>query len=139
MSDPELLVVEAPGTVEVIELAGDSLGLVEVVLTDCLAIEAPAAVEVVELASAVIELVEVAEQGPAGPPGGESMPVTKRVDFVGDTVIYRGEAAPGSQEANPVWRIVRITLDGDDIAEQFAGGDAQFAHAWSDRAVLIYS
>lgn len=139
MSDPELLVVEAPGPVEVVELAGDSLGLVEVVLTDCLAIEEPAAIEVVELASAVIELIEIAEQGPAGPPGGESMPYSKRVDFVGDTIVYKGEAAPGSSEADPVWRIVRITVDGDDIAEHYAGGGAQFAHVWLDRAALSYS
>jgi len=69
---------------------------------------------------------------------------SRRVDFLGDTVIFRGEAAPGSSESDPVWRIRRFTFvtgpDGkQDVNEAWAGGTAAFDKAWVDRATLGYS
>lgn len=67
----------------------------------------------------------------------------RRIDFVGDTVIYKGEAAPGTADTTPAWRINRIvftpTPDGkQDVSETWAGGTADFVHAWTDRETLEY-
>ena len=69
--------------------------------------------------------------------------MSRRSDFVGENIIYRGEAAPGSSESSPVWRIKRIEFvngfDGkQDIDEKWAGGNADFVNAWVDRATLGY-
>lgn len=67
-------------------------------------------------------------------------PMSRRTDFVGTTVIYSGEAAPGALESAEVWRIRRFTFSPDgDTVEQFAGGTSDFVHAWDDRAALDYS
>lgn len=72
--------------------------------------------------------------------GTNSTDYTTRVDFVGETVIYRGEAAPGSDEAAAVWRIRKITFAPDgDVSTVYANGSAEFAHVWADRATEIYS
>lgn len=67
------------------------------------------------------------------------MPYAKRIDTVDDETIYKGEAEPGSAEADPVWRISRINLIDEDINETWAGGNADFANAWADRAALEYA
>jgi hypothetical protein len=69
--------------------------------------------------------------------------LSRRTDFVGDTVVYRGEAAPGASETSAVWRIKKIEFvtgeDGkQDVNEYWAGGDATFTNAWADRATLGY-
>lgn len=68
---------------------------------------------------------------------------SRRADFVGDTIIYRGEAAPGAVESDPVWRIKRIEFtlgtDGNqDVIETWAGGTDGFVNRWSDRLSLGY-
>ena len=63
----------------------------------------------------------------------------RREDFVGDTTLYRGEAAPGSLDSAAVWKIKRVTFSPDgDVTTQFAGGSSDFVHAWADRATLEY-
>ena len=99
-------------------------------------------VVVVETAPSVqfIE-VEVGIPGPPGPPGpatGETMPYAKRTDFVGDDVIYKGEAEPGSPESDAVWRISKITFVDEDATEQWAEGNANFDKAWSSRLNYNY-
>lgn len=69
--------------------------------------------------------------------------LSRRSDFVGESIIYRGEAAPGSLESDSVWRIKKITfvVDADgkqDIDEKWAGGNADFTNAWSARTSLEY-
>ncbi|PKO27969.1 MAG: hypothetical protein CVU32_01805 [Betaproteobacteria bacterium HGW-Betaproteobacteria-5] len=69
--------------------------------------------------------------------------LSRRADFVGDTILYRGEAAPGADENAAVWKIKRVEFvvvpDGKtDILEKFASGTADFVNAWSDRAALEY-
>lgn len=65
--------------------------------------------------------------------------LARRVDFVGETLIYRGEAAPGTDETDAVWRIKRVVFGPDgDVTETWADGGSAFAHAWADRAALNY-
>lgn len=75
--------------------------------------------------------------------GTGDTPQGRRVDFVGDTIIYRGESAPGTDDSAPAWRIKKIIftpgLDGkQDVSETFAGGNADYVNAWTDRATLNY-
>ena len=70
--------------------------------------------------------------------------LSRRLDFVGENTIYRGEAQPGASESSPVWRIKQITFftgpDGkQDIDEKWAGGNADFSNAWSTRSTLEYT
>lgn len=95
---------------------------------------------VVELDAATI--VVAGYQGPPGPPGisEEDVVYSKRIDFISDSVLYKGEAAVGSNEVNPVWRIRRITVGVDgDVTEVWAGGSADFIHSWVNRAGYSYS
>ncbi len=63
----------------------------------------------------------------------------KQIDFVGETVIYKGEAVPGSLTSASVWRVRKLTLTGDDVAETWADGDSNFDNVWDDRVSLSYS
>ena len=75
----------------------------------------------------------------ASTPVEGTMPYAKRSDVDG-TFIYKAEAAPGSQDEDPVWRIWRIELIGDegDLEERWAEGTAEFSFAWTDRLTLNY-
>ena len=65
---------------------------------------------------------------------------SRREDFATDTLLYRGEAAPGSAETAPVWKIKRIEFSPDgDVTTKFALGTSGYVHAWADRATLDYS
>lgn len=83
--------------------------------------------------------------GPAGKDGKdgiaeEDIVYAKRVDFVGETVIYKGEAAVGSADSAPAWRIRRIVLASDsDVTETWASGTADFDKTWDNRANYSYS
>jgi hypothetical protein len=86
-------------------------------------------------------IVSEAVQGPAGPPGiaEEEMVYAKRVDWVDENTLYKGEATPGALEDAPVWRIRRLTInEAGDVTEQWAGGNAQFNKVWNDRSQLTY-
>lgn len=92
-----------------------------------------------------VHLVFACDQGPPGPPGpvgigGEEMPYSERTDFVGDDVIYRGYAEPGTLDSEPLWRIKKLVIGlDDDVATTWAGGTADFIHAWDDRTSYTYS
>lgn len=65
---------------------------------------------------------------------------SKRVDFVGDDVIYKGEALVGSLVSDGVWRIRKITIGIDgDVTEVWANGLATFVHIWDNRLTYTYS
>jgi hypothetical protein len=70
----------------------------------------------------------------------KDMQYTTRVDVVDETLMYIGDAAPGTIEAAAEWRIKRIVtgVDGDMVG-LFALGTADFVHTWDDRAALTYS
>jgi hypothetical protein len=89
------------------------------------------------------KVVVVAGGGSSGetlvPIEGEQAMYAKRVDFISDNLFYKGEAAPGSSTANPVWRISRTTIGGDgDVTEEWADGSALFEKIWSDRVSYAY-
>jgi len=69
------------------------------------------------------------------------MAFSKRIDFISDYLIYRGEAQPGSSEADPVWRVRKITISpGDgDVTETWASGSTNFTNTWTDRLTYTYS
>ena len=72
--------------------------------------------------------------------GEEDMVYSKRIDFVSDAELYRGEAAVGSTETAASWRIRKIVLAGDgDVTETWASGTANFDKQWSLRATYTYS
>ncbi|QRM19708.1 hypothetical protein GBK02_09990 [Dechloromonas sp. TW-R-39-2] len=61
-------------------------------------------------------------------------------DLVSETICYHGEADPGAEDHEPVWRIKRIEfLLAGGVTEKFANGDSNFVHAWADRNSLTYS
>jgi hypothetical protein len=71
----------------------------------------------------------------------ENMTYTKRVDFITDELLYRGEAVPGTATSSPSWRVRRITIsavDGD-VTEEWASGNANFDKVWDDHLTFIYS
>jgi hypothetical protein len=53
--------------------------------------------------------------------------------------IYVGEAEPGSNRANPVWRIKRVLEIGEDIEIIWADNSAAFDKVWDDRATFEYN
>ncbi len=70
----------------------------------------------------------------------EDQVYAKKVDFVSDTVLYRGEAAVGSTSSSAVWRIRKIVLGADgDVDETWASGNANFDKIWDNRVSLSYS
>jgi hypothetical protein len=68
------------------------------------------------------------------------MTYSKRVDFISDSLLYKGEAAVGQPSNAAAWRIRKIefALDGD-VSETWANGTADFAHVWDDRASYEYN
>jgi len=88
------------------------------------------------------EVITVGIQGPEGPAGisEDQMVYSKRIDFVGDTIIYRGEALPGASTSSASWRVRRITLQPDgDLTEEWADGSADFNQVWDDHLTFSYS
>lgn len=80
--------------------------------------------------------------GPAGTPGTseDDIMYSKRVDFVTDNELYRGEAAVGSSETAAVWRVRKLVIGNDgDVTETWASGNANFDKVWADRGSLSYS
>ena len=75
--------------------------------------------------------------------GADGVALASRYDeTVAATVLYFGEANPGAADADPVWRIQRITLitPGEDDSEtEWADGVSDFTKIWDDRLGLSYS
>ena len=81
-------------------------------------------------------------QGPPGPAGiaEEDVVYSKRIDFISDDLLYKGEAPVGSSESSPVWRVRKITVSPDgDVTELWAGGSAEFVNTWTGRLGFVYS
>jgi hypothetical protein len=86
-------------------------------------------------------VIVTGQMGPPGPPGvpEEDNVYSKRIDFISDNEIYRGEAAVGSLTNSPVWRVRKVTTATDsDITEVWAGGTSNFDKVWDDRLSLTY-
>lgn len=85
--------------------------------------------------------VPAGQPGPKGEPGvtEEDKVYSKRIDFITDNELYRGEAVPGSAESATVWRIRKISIASDnDVVELWASGTDYFDKSWSDRALYSY-
>lgn len=66
--------------------------------------------------------------------------LSERVDFVSDTLLYRGWAQPGTSDSASAWRIQKIELAPDgDVVKKWAAGTAAFEHAWTGRLGLVYT
>jgi len=76
-----------------------------------------------------------------GPPGmsEDLMVYATQYDFIGDNLIYKGEAVAGSSQSSPVWRIKRMDIVNNDISTIWADGNTNFDNVWSDRLILSYS
>lgn len=88
-----------------------------------------------------ISIVSESIQGPVGPPGitEEEMAYAKRVDWIDENTLYKGEAVPGALEGVQSWRIRRLAIsESGDVVEQWADGNALFNKAWNDRSLLTY-
>lgn len=84
----------------------------------------------------------IGPQGPQGPAGSgeEQMVYSKRVDFINENLLYKGEATAGSLETSPLWRIRKIEIGPDgDVVQTWANGNSNFINRWSDRLTLTYS
>lgn len=54
-------------------------------------------------------------------------------------VIYIGRCNSANADIDAaIWSIQRVTLDGDDVIIENAGGDNTPNKVWSDRATLSY-
>lgn len=87
----------------------------------------------------VTNIISQGVQGPRGIPE-EEVAFTRRIDFVGETLIYKGEAPPGTAEGTNGWRVRRITFVGSegDIVEEWANGLADFSVDWTNHATHSY-
>lgn len=66
------------------------------------------------------------------------MAYARQTDFVGDNIIYKGEAEAGSAFSTPNWRVRKIILNGDDVSEIWADGNTNFDNIWDNRLFLNY-
>lgn len=85
--------------------------------------------------------VTIADVGVQGTPAEDKVPLARRVDFVGEDLIYRGTAVPGTADASNGWRIEEITFVGadDDVEIRWAAGNSNFDKVWNDRATYSYT
>ena len=62
-----------------------------------------------------------------------------RIDEVSDTLFYLGWAELGSDEADPVWKIRKITLSGTVWRQEYAFGNQFYRYVWNNRYDLPYA
>jgi len=67
--------------------------------------------------------------------------LTVAIQYSDGNAIYVGESSPGSVKGAEVWRIKKITYDGDGNATdvQWADGDTNFDNEWDEKAGYDYS
>lgn len=69
----------------------------------------------------------------------DSQIYAKRVDFINDNLLYKGEAIVGTAPSVSSWRIVRISIGNDgDVTNEWADGNANFDNIWDNRTGLTY-
>ncbi len=84
------------------------------------------------------------QAGPIGPQGvagisEDNIVYSKRIDFISENELYRGEAEVGSTTSAAAWRIRKIVLAADgDVAETWANGTALFDKVWDSRISYNY-
>jgi hypothetical protein len=99
-------------------------------------------VVVIEQSPQIAQVIEIPVPGFPGPAGsGTAAPMDERVEMLNDYTILRGEAAPGSSEADAVWRIRCVTIAYADVVETrigWADGSRAFNKSWAGRAAYTY-
>jgi hypothetical protein len=95
------------------------------------------------LADPKLEILEVSKQGPAGPPGtggGGGTDYDILFDEIDEHHAYKGEALPGTQENDLLWRISYLTLNLDGtITTTHPDASTGFLFSWTQRASYDYS
>lgn len=61
-----------------------------------------------------------------------------RVDEASSTVIYIGQAIPGSQDSAAMWLIKKIIISGATVSTLYANGSSAYDQVWNNRAALTY-
>lgn len=129
--------------VSVIEVQNDALLVEQVAEVDVLT----ESVEVAafEVTNEVTDLLSEGIQGPPGAPSsgsGDSTVYDQRSELVSEALVYRAEAVPGTDDAEPKWRIRRISIaiNGAQISAstQYANGSSAFVHQWTQRGSYDY-
>lgn len=89
-----------------------------------------------------ISLVKYATEGKSAD-GRDISVVTNelatRIDESSDTLIYIGYATLGANENSNSWKIKRIQKTGTVWKVEFADGNENYVHNWTNRATLNYS
>jgi hypothetical protein len=90
-----------------------------------------------------VETMTVVSQGAPGPKGDTGLSeslitFSKRVDFINDNMVFRGEAAVSATDSSPVWRIKKITISNEDVVETWANGTSLFDKVWDNRLQYSY-
>ena len=66
--------------------------------------------------------------------------LSKRINFVGEDIIYKGEAPVGSLDSSSFWRIRKIIIAADgDVTEIWANGNSNYDKVWNDHLTYTYS
>jgi hypothetical protein len=69
----------------------------------------------------------------------DTMPLSKRIDFVSENLIYKGESNPGTVDSASGWRIHRLVIAPDgDVTETWAEGNANMDKVWDNRATYTF-
>ena len=69
------------------------------------------------------------------------VPYNTQVEFVGEDVMYRGWAEPGTETTESSWRICRVVFINSTkfTVTVWANGNGEFSNVWDDRSTLDYS
>ncbi len=72
---------------------------------------------------------------------GHGPSLTVAIAYSGTLAEYVGEAAPGSAQGSLLWRIKKVTYDGNDNPTdvKWADGVMTFTKEWDERAGYSYS
>lgn len=73
----------------------------------------------------------------------EGKGVSIELDYVGRTdgqPVFVGYAPPGKLTSDAVWKIMKLTYDGNSqlTSRLWADGDTKFDNVWDNRLVLTY-
>lgn len=61
------------------------------------------------------------------------------LDEVSADLMYIGEADPGADMGDPVWKIKKVETSGSETTILWADGNENFDNIWDNRAILTYS
>lgn len=88
----------------------------------------------------VVENLVFGPQGSQGPASVERLTTGQLMVLyaISGSIIYVGEAAPGTSENDPYWRIFRFDSTSTTGELKFADGNSNFDNVFADHASLSY-